>query len=239
MSSLPGFIVRADTSPLFRRRSAAEVVPVTTEQALAALQKDAVGRRILAKGIVLQNGARAGSRLNINLLRSTGVAVNTVHRGRSGDGYTQGRGWWSGEVLTYQPVVVLRNAYLNVSQTAREKIASGGGAKEPMASCDGEYVACTVACFDGVELRFNPAREHLFRDALGRAVRRAEEVTVSGNSVFARGEIEYYGHEDAPARAGSAPSAALIYQPEPSASVVQTTVLSQVPLRSSSERATP
>jgi len=214
MSILPGFRFEASRSPLYQRRTAAQILSVTHEEALAALQKDAVARRILAKGVRVQDGDKVGSRLNINVLKSTGVAVNTIHRGKNGDGYKQNRGWWSGEVISYQPVVTLRNGYLNVSQTAREKIASGAGAKEPMASVDGEYDAVDSPSFDGVELRFNPKRDHLFRDIHGYAVRCAQEVTIVGHSVFVRGEIEYYNGENVPPRAGHSPTECRLYVPE-------------------------
>ena len=67
-----------------------------------------------------------------------------------------------------------------------------------MGSADGHYVKTDKPNFDGIELRFNPNREHLFRDALGRAVKYADEVTTTGNGVFARGNIEYFGTEDVP-----------------------------------------
>lgn len=102
MSSRPGFRFDAATSPLFKTRTPDQVGLVSEHQATAALQMDAVARRILAKGIVVADGERVGSRLNINVLRSTGVAVNTVHRGNKGDGYKANRGWWGGEVVGYR-----------------------------------------------------------------------------------------------------------------------------------------
>jgi hypothetical protein len=154
-----------------------------------------------------------GVRLNVNVLKSTGVAVNSIHRGNKGDGYTKNRGLWGGEVINYAPVTELRGAYFNVSQKAREKIAQGVGPKEPMASVDGNYVERKAPNFDGVEFRFNPKREHLFRDGLGRVLRYADEATVVGNSVFARGRIEYYGEEDVPARAGDSETQGRLLEP--------------------------
>lgn len=211
MSRAPGFYFDAKSSPLYKQRTAQAAGAISEAQAREALATDAVARRIMAKGIEVQEGDRVGARLNINVLKNTGVAVNTIHRGKAGDGYTKNRGWWGGEVIAYAPVVTLRDAYFNVDQRAREGIASGAAAKSPMASIDGAFRK--EHSFDGVEFRFNPKREHLFRDALGRVLKRADEVTITGNSAFARGEIEYYGPEDVPARAGDAPSQGRLLEP--------------------------
>lgn len=170
-----------------------------------ALQGDATARRILAKGIKLTEGDRCGIRLNINVLRSTGVAVHSVHKGRASDGYQRNSGWWSGEVLTYAPVVVLKNAYFNVSQSARDRIACGGS-KDPMASIDGNILLPDQINFDGVRVGFNPEKQHLFGDVTGLAVRFAEEVTILGHQAFCRGRIEFYTERTAPAKKGNAAS---------------------------------
>jgi hypothetical protein len=212
-SRLPGYRFDAKSSPLFKQRSAADAHAVSQAAADAALQKDATARRILDKGVKVADGELVGVRLNINVLKSTGVAVQSLHRGNKGDGYTQNRGLFGGEVIGYQPVVTLKDAYFNVGQKARERIATGEGPKEPMASVDGRYVADAAHAFDGVEFRFNPKREHLFRDGLGRVLRHADEVTITGHSVFARGNVEYYGPDDVPARAGDAPTQGKLLQP--------------------------
>jgi hypothetical protein len=94
-----------------------------------------------------------------------------------------------------------------VNQVAREKIASGQDAKFPMASVDGKYQERGATDLEGVEFRFNPKRVHLFTDAQNLPVRWAEQVTVYGNRVYARGRIEFYTSRTAPARTGSAASA--------------------------------
>lgn len=210
-SRQPGFFFDAKESPLYKERDGKGVV--SGEKAQAALATDAVARRIMAKGIEVQDGDLVGVRLNINVLKNTGVPVNTIHRGGKTDGYTKNRGLWGGEVIAYEPVVTVREAYLNVGQKAREAIASGADSKSPMASVDGRYVKTDKHSFDGVEFRFNPAREHLFRDGLGRVLKYADEVTVTGHSVYARGRIEYYGAEDVPARAGDAPTQGRLFEP--------------------------
>jgi hypothetical protein len=130
-----------------------------------------------------------------------------IHQGKESL-LTSGAGFFSGEVQSYAPYVTLKNVYFKIRQTAREKIAQGIEQKSKMGSADGQYVKTTKPNFDGIELRFNPMREHLFVDAMGRAVKHADEVTVVAKRAFARGNIEYYGEEDVPARAGTAPTRA-------------------------------
>lgn len=214
-SRAAGFYFDAQDSDLYRERDAATARATPVDVARAAIARDRTALRILQKGLEAEEGQLVGIRLNINVLKSTGVAVNSVHRGGKSTAYQRdvNRGLWNGEVITYQPVVTLRNAYLNVHQRSREEIAAGERAKMPMASVDGNFVATDEPNFDGVEFRFNPKREHLFRDAYGRVLRYADEVTVSGNSVFARGMIEYFGPEDEPQRAGSAPTQGRLLHP--------------------------
>jgi len=111
-------------------------------------------------------------------------------------------------VQTYLPVATLKNVYFKIRQTTREAIAEGREFKSKMGSADGQIVKTDRPNFDGIELRFNPFREHLFVDAMGRAVKYVDEATIIGGRAFARGNIEYYGEEDAPSRAGTAPTAA-------------------------------
>lgn len=174
----------------------------------AALQKDSVARRIQAKGLHPQAGEPVGVRLNINVLKHTGVAVHSIHKATTPDGHTKGRGLYNKEVISYLNVVLLRDAYFNVSQKEREKIAVGG-AKTPMASVDGCFMPIDgVPNFCGLEISFNPHAVHLFVDSRGYAVRYAEEVTILGHRAYARGKVEFYTPLTAPARSGTAPSRA-------------------------------
>jgi hypothetical protein len=213
--------VQAEQSPLYQRRNAEQVGITPPAAAAAALQKDAVARRILAKDKKPKKGDRVGIRLNLNVLRKTGIATQAVHAGRKSEGYKQNKGWWGGEVLTYAQAVILKDAYFNVAQRAREDIAEGR-AKSPMASVDGELVAIDEMNFDGVEVSFNPHRVHLFVDANNAPIRSAEEVTVDANNApirsaeevtiyghraYLRGQIEYYTQATLPERAGGAPTA--------------------------------
>lgn len=181
--------------------------PESPETVYEALQTDAVARRILAKGEIVKPGQLVGVRLNINVLAHTGVAVHSIHRATNKDGYRQNRGFYRGEVLTYLPVVLLRDAFFNVHQAGREGIASGTMAKHPMASIDGTFTEHGDALsFDGMEISFNPKVHHLFVDTKGFAIQYAEEVTILGHRAYARGKIRYYSESDAPAKAGPAPS---------------------------------
>lgn len=194
----------AATHPLFLQRTP---LMVADAEVRTALEADATSRRILAKGRSPGNGDLVGVRLNINLLKSQGVPVQTVHAGNASGGHRRNKGFFNGEVLTYRKWVQLRDAYFNVHQTGREKIATGAESKYPMASIDGEYVSANRVNMDGIEIRFNPNHEHLFTDMRGRPVRWAEEVTIYGHRAYARGMIEYYTERTAPAKVGDAPSA--------------------------------
>lgn len=172
----------------------------------AALQKDATARRIISQANDLQDGQLVGSRLNLNVLKSTGVLVNTIHSATNVSGYKSNKGWWSGKVLSYHAVVQLRNAYFNVQQSSRNKIALGVANKSPIASVDGELDLVSTKRFDGVSIRFNPKRERLFVDENNRPIAFAEHVTIVGHRAYARGEIRYYETVlEAPDKVGTAP----------------------------------
>jgi hypothetical protein len=205
--SLPGEIA-AETSPLYVQRS---LKPESDAAIDKALQSDAVARRILAKQQFPAAGDQVGVRLNINVMKSTGVAVHSIHRATSKDGHTKGRGFYRGGVISYLPAVTLKDAFFNIHQGGREGIASGTTAKHPMASVDGTFqIEEGDFCFDGVEISFNPKITHLFVDADGYAVQYAEEVTILGNRAYARGRMRYFTKATVPARAGDAPSIAKI-----------------------------
>ena len=196
--------IHAKESPLY---VASRIIEIPSdERAAEALQKDAVARRVLAKNVELRDGDRAGSRLNLNVLKSTGVAVNTIHAPTNKDGYRENRGGWAGKAMSYRPVVQLRDCYLNCHQVERERIATGSASKSPMASADGNLDLVSPVRTDGIELRFNPKRERLFVDANNHPVQWVEHATVVGHRVYARGLIRYYEfEEEAPKKEGSAP----------------------------------
>jgi len=151
-----------------------------------ALSTDATSRRILAKGVDVEVGRKVGIRLNLNVMKNTGVPVQTVHDKSA-----------TGEALTYAPAVTVKNAELYVNQNAREKIVTFQENKFPMASVNGEFVASgTDLNYDGVRAKFNPFRHNVFVDMAGRPIKSAEEATIIGSDVFLRGKIEYYDMSD-------------------------------------------
>lgn len=200
-----GVELHAEASPLFKHRA---LQPESEEVIAKALQRDAVARRILAKGIEIRSGDLVGVRLNLNVMKSTGVAVHTLHKGTTSGGHTRGKGFYRGEVMGYRPVVELQEAYFNVHQAIREGIVAGVIAKCPMASVDGSFLEShDIPSFDGVAIRFNPHAVHLFVDEAGFAVEYAERVTILGSRAYARGLIRYFSTRTAPVRAGSGASA--------------------------------
>ncbi len=197
-------LIHCSDSDLFKKRT---LTPETMETVTKALQCDAVARRILAKGVHLVPNQLVGIRINLNVLRHTNVAVHSVHKATSKDGHTRNQGFYRGAVLSYQPVVVLRNAYFTVHQAARNAIAAGTAAKSPMASIDGNLVPTPDELnFDGIEVSFNPRTRHLFTDSLNRAVWWAEETTILAHRAYCRGRLRYFDEATAPAKVGSAPS---------------------------------
>lgn len=203
----------AETSPLYRKR---RIDVLTADMVRDALETDFNSRRVLAKGITPKPGDLVGVRVNISVENNTGVAIQTVHAGSNREGYKNNAGFWDGEAITYQQVVVVKDAYFNVQQKRREDIAAGLK-KKPMASVDGNFVRADNGNFDGIEILFNPRRVHLFVDAEGHPIRYAEEVTVLGHRAYARGRIEYYTRETAPEKIGVTPSSVRFEDESPAA----------------------
>lgn len=204
-------IVNAADSPHYKKRTREEV-HAPLDEVRKALESDKRSVEVLAKGNVVKDGQVVGIRPNLNVLKNTGVLTQTVHAGTPGK-YKAGKTFSDQEALTYLPMAVVRDANLTVNQSARQKIATGEVAKFPMSSVDGKFVARPGDdAFDGIELRFNPKREHVYVDPDGRPVKWVEEATVAGLGasprVFARGRIEYYDESDFPEPLGGVPSAA-------------------------------
>lgn len=107
----------------------------------------------------------------------------------------------TGSVLGYDGAVTVRDAKFQVSQRARELIATRQENKYPMAAVVGGIVQAP-AMLKGTEIRFNPMQGHLFEDLEGYAVRFAEEVTVFNTRCFARGKIDYWDQPSAPSPLG-------------------------------------
>lgn len=181
-------------------------VMIDDETIARTLAADKTCARVMAKGLRPSAGDLVGVRLNLNLFRSQKIAVQTIHKGNRTGRHKNGAGFYNGESLFYQKAVVLASCYFNVSQLGRQKIASGAVSKYPMASCDGKLVDEPNPSLDGVEIRFDPKRVHLFVDNENRPVRWAENVTVYGHRVYARGVIVYFDEDTAPPKVGDAPS---------------------------------
>ena len=161
-----------------------------------ALSTDATSKRIIGKNIEIEPGRKVGVRLNLNVMKNTGVPVQTMHDKTA-----------SGEALKYAAAVTVKNAELYVNQNAREKIVTFQENKFPMASVNGEFVASgTDLNYDGVKAVFNPFRHNVFVDMAGRPIKSAEEATIIGGNVFLRGDIEYYDMSDPVVKRGSVES---------------------------------
>ena len=176
-----------------------------------ALSQDLSAQKIMQKNLFPEKGEIIGVRLNLNVLKCTGVAVQTLHSGSENTNYQHNKGLFKGLAKGYAQAVVLKDAYFNVNQTGREKIATNQSHKHPMASVDGVFESIDIPHdFEGVEIKFNPKAHHLFVDSNNHAIRSAEEVIIIGHRAYARGRIEYHTLETAPKKRGSAPSQTLL-----------------------------
>lgn len=199
--------ILASSHPRFQLHTLA--IP-SDDKVMEALQADAVARRILAKDARPASGTLVGVRLSLNILKARGIAVQTLHAGNDRGGHRKNKGFYNGSVLDYRKAVTLADAYFNVGQTGREKIASGQDSKHPMASVDGALMDTEVSeRVWGVECRFNPHQLHLFTDLDNRPIWYASEVTLVGHRAYCRGEIVFHTHETAPSKAGHSSSAVI------------------------------
>ncbi len=195
----------ATQSNLYRTRGPKEALAVlrngesiSNRAVQEALNTDATSRRIIAKGVQVESGRKVGVRLNLNVMKNTGVPVQTMHDKTA-----------TGEALKYAGAVMVKNPNLNVNQNARKKIVTFQENKFPMASVDGEFMTDNIDLmnFDGVKAFFNPFKHNVFVDAAGRPIKSAEEATIVGNTVYLRGDIEYYGFNDPTLKQGRSETA--------------------------------
>lgn len=207
-------ITNASDHPDYKKRTAQEVGAMSQEAAIALVrEKDATGRRVLDKGVEPQVGDVVGVRANLNLKKSTGITVQTLHAGTA-EQLDKGTGLFSGEAVGYGAAVVVSNPQFSVNQAARAKIYSKEQNKFPMASVDGRLSTHNnpvQGMFDGVEIKFNPMTGHLFTDPQGRAVKSATVATVVGSSVFVRGNITYWSKDAMPKPARDLPTGTRAY----------------------------
>lgn len=166
-----------------------DATPLSDEQIRSAKLPDRVKEKLFANR-KLPNGTLVAVRLNLNG-KVGSYFVQTVHSKTA-----------TGTVLGYDGAVTVRNAKFQVSQRARELIATRQENKYPMAAVVGG-ITQVPAILTGLEIRFNPMQGHLFEDMEGYAVKSAEEVTVFNTRCFARGKITYWDQPSAPTPLGS------------------------------------
>ena len=176
--------INAEESPLYKKRNKEDLNFVSNERVEQAIlnnqvPSDQVKRYKNAKP--LQEGEVIGARLNLTGTALAGFEIMSIHEGLKA----------KGKVKTYRGNVTLKNVQFIVEQGVREAIVTGKRDKEPMAVAAGEYTT-KEANFDGIEVKFNPKKLHLFVDSEGRAIKSAEEVTIMGHRAYARGKITYY-----------------------------------------------
>jgi hypothetical protein len=176
---------------------------ITQEQVDEALSTDKTSQRILAKGINPKTGDNVGVRLNLNVFKNTKVPVQTVHKGSNTDNYKKVNGVvgnFRGEALTYKAAVTIKDAHFNTHQKSVYEVKNKIKNKFPLASVDGKYqeVPLDKQNYSGVEIGFNPMKNSLFVDSDGKPVKRADEVTIVGTKVYARGNVEYFTEENKP-----------------------------------------
>ncbi len=153
----------------------------------------------------VEEGTKVAVRKNLNSSVGEGIdqRLNTLQ--------TLHAGTYNGKAISYQPVVTVKNAEFTIGQAGRRDIASkslqlenkSSKSKFPMAAVNGEYTNSPSLLeqytpTDLVEVGFNPKANHLFIDMqTGQAVRGAEEATIIGDRVYARG-VKYWKKSEAP-----------------------------------------
>ena len=189
-----------ETITLFQKVTPKKITKAEVDEALS---KDKTAQKIIAKNVKVNTGDKVGVRLNLNVLKTTGVPVQTVHRGGASDSYKKADGvvgFFKGEAIKYDAAVTLKDAYFNTHQKSIYEVKNGIKNKFPLASVDGLYQDIDLESQDltGAEIRFNPMNTQLFETLDGKPVKYAEEATMVGNRVFARGKIEFYNEDNKP-----------------------------------------
>ena len=163
-------------------------------------------------------GSSSNSSFNPNKYSNENVVVR-LHLGGDikVDGKVVGKGYTAHPVskngtpiynkaLFYGPGFNIVDGTLDVNQQKRRDIAVGetkSGRKQdkvPMAGVQGK-LANTPLSTEGIQLAFNPKREHVFIEkSSGIAVKGFKgEASVIGGTVYVRGELEYYNKDTMPA----------------------------------------
>ena len=166
-----------------------EATPLSDEQIKSANLPSNVVEKLF-NNRKLPKGTLVAVRLNLNG-KVGPYFIQTVHSRTA-----------TGSVLGYDGAVTVTDARFQVSQRARELIATRQENKYPMAAVVGG-IAQVPALLTGTEIRFNPMSSHLFEDLEGYAVKSADEVTVFNTRCFARGNIVYWDEGAAPSPLGN------------------------------------
>lgn len=210
-------VIDAKESPHYQKRG--DMRAMSEEEGRAIVRKGGTDRdRERLDMPPPKDGQVVGVRPNLNVHRNTGVWMLSMHEGHKttrSKKSASDRTTAENLVIGNGVAVTVRDAVLTVNQRARANIATGKTNKFPMSSVDGKFVAKPGADqFDGIELRFNPHREHVYVDPDGRPVKMVEEATVVGTGqgarVFARGRIEYFDESDYPQPLDGVPTAAQV-----------------------------
>jgi hypothetical protein len=153
----------------------------------------------------VEEGTKVAVRKNLNSSVGEGIdpSLNTLQ--------TLHAGSFSGKALSYMPVVTIKDAEFAIGQAGRRDIASKMLGKEtkaaknkfPMAAVTGKYTDSKSVLEqynpeELVEIGFNPKFNHLFIDmGTGQAVKGADEATIIGDRVYAKG-VKYWKKSEAP-----------------------------------------
>jgi len=229
----PGLTINAEDHPSYKKRSAEDVNLRSDGEIRDAINSHKTSKKIYDRQEIPNQGDLVGVRTNLSVLATSrkddgsgnpiprsGIAVATIHKPlatteRGLAGHKKNKGFYTGRAQTYASAVNVKNAHFNANQQARNNIASGIANKSVMASVDGEYQDKKHGehNYDGVELHFNPHREHGFVDGYGNLVHHAKDLTYVNGRVLARGPITYHTAKTAPKKVGNAPSTARIADP--------------------------
>jgi hypothetical protein len=93
---------------------------VSDEVVEEALALDATSKLIMRKGLAPAAGDIVGIRFNLNLIKSKGVPIQSVHAGNRPDDYRRNTGLYDGSAMAYHKDVTLENVYFNALRKGRE-----------------------------------------------------------------------------------------------------------------------
>ena len=100
-----------DVTEEYKSREKVTRKVIENKQVGKLLREDGQSRAVMAKGIEVQPNQKVGVRLNLNVMKSSGVPVQTIHDKTA-----------TGEALSYAPAVLLRDVQFNVNQNERQRL---------------------------------------------------------------------------------------------------------------------